>query len=187
MICPKCGEIFKEAGHKIIIHTCTAQQSVPTIEEAAEKEDAATQEPASLTTRAEVATNSVIGELKDEIMYDDGDRDGTVTPECSHDIEIIEAEPQRQDIDELEQGAVTQEPASLSILVQLAEKMGEEPGMEDTLELNEELYTVTPECSQDTELIGEELQQQEDEGVSQDVATQEPTSLGVAAGILELQ
>ena len=31
------------------------------------------------------------------------------------------------------------------------------------------------------------MQQKEDEGVSQDVATQEPTSLGVAAGILELQ
>ena len=65
--------------------------------------------------------------------------------------------------------------------------MGEELGIEDTLELNEELCTVTPECSQDTELIGEELQQQEDEGVSQDVATQEPTSLEVAARTPELQ
>ena len=37
VICPTCGEIFKEAGHKIIIRTCTAQQSTPTIEEAAEK------------------------------------------------------------------------------------------------------------------------------------------------------
>ena len=64
--------------------------------------------------------------------------------------------------------------------------MGEGPGMEDTLELNEELFTATPKCSQDTELIGEELQQQEDEGVSQDVATQEPTSLEVATRTLEL-
>ena len=125
------------------------------MEEAAEKEDVVTQEPASLTIRAEVAINPVTKELKDEIMYDDGDIYCTVTPECSHDIEIIEAEPQRQDIDELEQGAVTQEPTSLSILVQSAEKMGEEPEMEDTLELNEELCTVALECFQDTELIGE--------------------------------
>ena len=69
-------------------------------------------------------------------MYDCGDKDCIVTPECSHDTEIIEAEPQRQDIDELEQGVVTQEPASLSVLFQLAEQMGEEPRMEDTLELN---------------------------------------------------
>ena len=88
-------------------------------------------------------------------MYDDGDIDCTVTLECSHDIEIIQADPQGQDIDEFEQGAIAQEPASMSILVQLAKQMGEEPGMEDTLELNEELCTVTPECSQDTELIGE--------------------------------
>ena len=147
VICPTCGEIFKEAGHKIIICTCTAQQSAPIIEEAAEKEDAATQEPASLTLLAEVAINPVTEELKDEIMYDDGDRDCTVTPECSDDIDIIEAEPQRQDIDELEQGAVTQEPASLSTLIQLDEQMGEEPEMEETLDINEELFTATPECS----------------------------------------
>ena len=95
MIYPTYGEIFKEVGHKIIIHTCTTQQSVPTMEEPAEREDVVTQEPASLTIRAEVATNPVTEELKDEIMYDDGDRDCTITPECSHDIEIIEAEPQR--------------------------------------------------------------------------------------------
>ena len=59
--------------------------------------------------------------------------------------------------------------------------------MEDTLELNEELCTVTPECSHDTELIEEESQQQEDEEVSKDVATQEPTSLEAAARIPELQ
>ena len=70
-------------------------------------------------------------------MYNYGDGDCTVTPECSHDAEVIEAKPQRQDIDELEQGAVIQELANLSILVQLAEQMGEETGMEDTLELNE--------------------------------------------------
>ena len=59
--------------------------------------------------------------------------------------------------------------------------------MEDTLEPNEELCTVTPECSHDIELIGEEVQQQEDEEVSQDVVTQEPTSLEVAARTPELQ
>ena len=136
-----------------------------------EKEDAATQEPASLNILAEVATNPVIEEQKDEIMYDDGDRDCTVTPECSHDIDIVEVEPQGQDIDEFEQGAATQEPANLNILVQSAEKLGEEHRMEDTLEPNEELCTVTPECSHDTELIREEVQQQEDEEVSKDVAT----------------
>ena len=46
--------------------------------------------------------------------------------------------------------------------------------MEDTLEPNEEICTMTPECSQDAELIQEEE-------VTQDVVTQEPTSLGIAA------
>ena len=59
--------------------------------------------------------------------------------------------------------------------------------MEDTLELNEEFCTITPECSRDTKIIGEELQQQEDEEVSQDVVTQEPTSLEVAARTPEMQ
>ena len=112
------------------------------------------------------------------------DEDCTVIPESSHDIEV---EPQQQGNDGIEQGVVTQEPASLSVLVQMAEKMGEEPGMEDTLELNEELCTITPECSHDTEIVEEELQQQGDEEVSQDVATQEPTSLEVVARTLEMQ
>ena len=125
VVCPACGEIFMEAGHKIILRTCTAQQSQATMEEPAEKKDVATQEPASLTTLAEAATNPVTEEKKDEIRNDDGDKDGTVNSECSHDIEMIEAEPQGQDTNELEQGVVTQEPATLNILVQLAEHGGE--------------------------------------------------------------
>ena len=93
---------------------------------------------------AEAATNPVTEEKKDEFRNDDGDKDCTVNSECSHDIEMIEAEPQGQDINELEQGAVTQEPTTLNILVQLAEKVGEESGMEDTLEPNKELFTMTP-------------------------------------------
>ena len=93
VICPTYGEIFKEVGHKIILRTCTAQQSEATIEKAAEKEDAATQEPASLTILAEVATNPVIEEKKDEFRNDDGDKDCTVNSEYSHNVEMIEAEP----------------------------------------------------------------------------------------------
>ena len=96
-------------------------------------------------------------------------------------------EPQRQDNDEIEQGAVTQEPASLSVLVQMADQMGEELGIEGTLEFNEEFCTTTPECPHDTETIEKEPQQQGDEEVSQDVVTQEPTSLEVAARTLEMQ
>ena len=93
---------------------------------------------------------------------------------------MIEAEPQGKDIDEPEQGTVTQEPANQELLVQSAEEGREESGMEDTLEPNEELCIVTPECSHDTELI-------QDEEVIQDVVTQEPTSLGIAAGSPEFQ
>ena len=39
VICPAYGEIFKDAGHKIILRTCIAQQSEATIEKVAEKED----------------------------------------------------------------------------------------------------------------------------------------------------
>ena len=45
---------------------------------------------------------------------------------------------------------------------------------------------MTPEYPHDTGLR-EELQPQEDEEVIQDVVTQEPTSLGIAAGIPEFQ
>ena len=105
MLCPTCGEIFKKKGHEIIFST--APQPTSTMEEPAEKEDVVTQEPASLTTLAEATTNPVTEEKNDEIRKDDGDKDGTVNSECSHDVEMIEAEPQGQDINELEQGAVT--------------------------------------------------------------------------------
>ena len=87
VVCPTCGEIFKEAGHKIVIRAFTTQQSAPTIEEAVEKEDVVTQEPASLNILAEVATNSGTKKPRDEIMPDSGDEDCTLTPECSHDTE----------------------------------------------------------------------------------------------------
>ena len=64
-----------------------------------------------------------------------------------------------KDNDEIEQGAITQEPASVSVLVQMTEQMGEELGIEDTLEFNKELYTTNLECSHDTEIIEEEPQQ----------------------------
>ena len=35
VVCPTCGEIFKEAGHKIVIRAFTTQQSEPTTEEVA--------------------------------------------------------------------------------------------------------------------------------------------------------
>ena len=99
---------------------------------------------------------------------------------------MIEAEPQGKDIDEPEQGTITQEPANLGLLAQSDEEGGEESGMEDTLEPKEGLCTITPECPHDTGLR-EELQPQEDEEVIQNVVTQEPTSLGIAAGIPEFQ
>ena len=69
----------------------------------------------------------------------------------------------------------------------MAKQLEEELAIEDTLKLNQELCTITPECSHDTKIIEEELQQQGDEEVSQDVVTQEPTSLEVAARTLEMQ
>ena len=63
-------------------------------------------------------------------------------------------------------------------------KRGEESGIEDTLEPNEEFGTMAPECPHDTKLR-EELQPQEDEEVIQDVVTQEPTSLGIPEFELE--
>ena len=108
-----------------------------------------------------------------------------MTPDCSHDIEIIEVEPQRKDNDEIEQGAVTQEPTSLNVLAHMAAQMrGGEPGIEGTLEFNEEFCTTTLDLSQDTEILELEPQQQGDEEVNQDVVTQEPTSLKI---VVEMQ
>ena len=79
MVCPTCGEIFKEASHKIVIRACTTQQSTPTIEGAAEREDVVTQEPASLNILAEIATNSGTKEPREEIIPNFMDEDCTVT------------------------------------------------------------------------------------------------------------
>ena len=73
------------------------------------------------------------------------------------------------------------------MLVQVAVQMGGEPGIEGTLEFNKEFCTTTPELSHDIEIIEDEPQQQGDEEVSQDFVTQEPTSLKVAVGTLEMQ
>ena len=63
----------------------------------------------------------------------------------------MDIELQQQKNDEVEQGAVTQEPTSLNVLVQVAVQVRkEEPGTEGTLEFNEEICTTTPELSQDT-------------------------------------
>ena len=66
--------------------------------------------------------------------------------------------------------------------------MGEnEPKIENILEFNEEVCTMTPKLSQDTELMEMEPQQQENEEVNQDVATQEPTSLEISMETLRMQ
>ena len=46
---------------------------------------------------------------------------------------------------------------------------------------------MTPEPSRDIEIMEIEPQQQEDEEVNQDVATQEPTSLGISMETLNMQ
>ena len=104
--------------------------------EASEKEDVVTQEPASLNILAEIATNSGIEKPRDEVIPDFMDEDCTVTPESSHDTKIIEVESQQQGNDGVEQGDVTQEPASLNVLVQVGVQMGGELGIEGTLEFN---------------------------------------------------
>ena len=164
VMCPNCGEIFRKEGHGIIIRTM--QQPTSTREEPAEEEDAVTQEPASLIILAEAATNT---RAENEIRSDDGQEDCNMDPECSQDIEMMETEPRRQNIDEPEQGTVVSE-------VQMGR--GKESGMDDTLEPKEEFDIVNPECPHDAKLR-EELHPQEDEEAIQDVVTQEPTSLGI--------
>ena len=71
--------------------------------------------------------------------------------------------------------------------MQVVVQMGGELGIEGTLEFNKEFCTTTLELSQDTEILEKEPQQQGDEEVSRDVVTQEPTSLKIAVGTLEMQ
>ena len=78
------------------------------------------------------------------------------------------------------QSAITQEPTPSNFFVESAiQKEAVEPEIEVIPDPNLEFFIVTPEPSQDTELV-EEPQQQEDE-VNQDVATHEPTSLEILA------
>ena len=67
-----------------------------------------------------------------------------MTPEPSQGTEPIGIEPQQQNNDEFEQDTDTQEPASLNILIQVSTQMGEEePGIENIMEFNEEICTMT--------------------------------------------
>ena len=111
-----------------------------------------------------------------------------MTPEPSRGIELIEMEPQQQDDDEFEQGVDTKEPASLNILVEVATQIGaDEPETENIPDFNEEVYDVTPEQYQGTELIEMEPQQQDNDEVNQDVVTQDPTSPEISTEILMQQ
>ena len=102
-------------------------------EELSKKEDAVTQELAFLNILAEISTNSEIEKSRDEFIPYVMDEDCTVTPKSSHDIKIIEVEPQQQGNDGVEEGVVTQELASLNVLIQVAVQVGGEPGIEGTL------------------------------------------------------
>ena len=106
--------------------------------EVSDEQDDAMQEPTSLNIPVEIATNPRIEEPKDEVISDFMDEDCTMTPEPSHDIEIIEMELQHQNNDQVKQDAVTQEPTSFNVLVQVAIQMREEEaGTEGTLEFDE--------------------------------------------------
>ena len=78
--------------------------------------------------------------------------------------------------------ADTQKPAPSELFFEpsIQEEEGK-PEIEVILDMNWEVLTVTPEPSQDTELI-EESQQQQDIEVNQDVATQEPTFSEILVG-----
>ena len=67
-------------------------------------------------------------------------------------------EPQHQGNDGIEQGAITQELASLNVLLQVVDQMGGKPGIEGTLEFNKEFCTMTLELSHGKEIIEEEPQ-----------------------------
>ena len=54
-------------------------------EEASDKQDVVTQEPASLNMPVKIATNPGIEEPKDEFILDFMDEDCTATPKSSHD------------------------------------------------------------------------------------------------------
>ena len=74
-----------------------------------------------------------------------------MTPELSQGTELIKMEPQQQDDDEVEQGADTQEPTCLNILVEVSTQIGtNEPEAEIIPDFSEEVYAVTPESSQGT-------------------------------------
>ena len=112
-----------------------------------------------------IPTNPGTKEPEDEFILEFMDEDFTETPKSSHDIEIIDIELQQQNNDEVEQGAVTQEPTSLNVLVHVADQMGGEPGIKGTLEFHKEFCTTTPKLSHDTEIIEVEPQQQGNDGV----------------------
>ena len=82
-----------------------------------------------------------------------------MTPEPSHDTEIIEMEPQQQNNDEVEQYAGTQEPTSLNIPVKIPTNPGTEESEDEFIhDFMDEDCTETLKSSHDIEIIDIELQ-----------------------------
>ena len=75
------------------------------------------------------------------------------------------------------QGVVTQEPTTLEMFVEDSTQLEvSEPQVEKIPHLNLGVLTMTPEQSEDIELVEGELQQQENVEFDLDGVTQEPTS-----------
>ena len=101
-------------------------------------------------------------------------KDGEAPQEKLHQRELVD-----------KQGADTQEPTFLNILVEVSTQIGiDELEAEIIPDFSEEVCSTTLEPSQGIELIERERQQQENEEVNQDVVTEEPTSLEISVEIL---
>ena len=127
MVYPMCGEIFNQSGYKVIFHSFVAQQPV-------------------LTTMEEQGQEAPKMEVRDAEMIPDIEKGGSEqlqsqpVEEGQSDWKDDEASQeqlqQREVVDK--QGADTQEPASLNILVEVATQIGaEEPEAKNIPNFNE--------------------------------------------------
>ena len=137
VVCPVCGEIFNQSGYKLIVHAFVTQQPIP-----ASMEEQGQEAPKMDVRDAEMILGIEKGEsdqLQSQLAKEGKSywKDGE-----SPQVKL----QQREVVDK--HGVDTQEPASLSILVEVATQIGEEElEAENIPDFNEEVYAVTPKPS----------------------------------------
>ena len=140
VVCPACGEIFSQSGYTVTVHAFDTQNPAPADEEEQETPDV------ELRKEDELEVGPIPNIELEEVEK--------IQPQPS---ELMD-QPNIGNI-EAKQSASTQEPTPSKIFVEYTiKKESIQPEIEVIPDPNLEFLTMTPETSQDTDLVEESQQ-----------------------------